>query len=86
MCMDVLPACMSLQHVHASLVPTEARRPEEVVRSSGTRVTQGSGPQQGCWDLNLGLLEEQLKHSCLVSQFFSPQDFMFSIWFSNEFV
>ena len=56
--MDVLPACMSLQHMPVGLVPTEAGRPKEVVRSSGTRVIEGCGPQHRCCELNLGLLEE----------------------------
>lgn len=41
---------------HESLVPTEA---EKSIRSLGTAIADGCGPASGCWERNLGFLEEQ---------------------------
>lgn len=50
--MAVLPACM--HHTHACL-----QRPEVGVRCPETGVTDGFELSVGCWELNLGSLEEQ---------------------------
>ena len=52
--MGVLPECVSVHYMQA-----DPRRPEERVRSQGTRVTGGCELPCGCWELNLGPLEEQ---------------------------
>ena len=54
--MDILPACMYMCHVH--VVPMEARDGGSV-RSPGTGVIDGCEPPCGCWESNLGPLEEQ---------------------------
>ena len=56
MCMGVLPACMSVNHLHA----WDPRRPEDDIRSPETGVIGGCKLlPYGCWELNLGPLEEQ---------------------------
>ena len=52
--MGVLPACVSVHHVCA--VPVEARRGCHI---PGTGVTDSCELLCGCWELNLGPLEEQ---------------------------
>jgi hypothetical protein len=52
--MDVLPAFVFVCHPHA--VSTEDG---EAVDSPGTGVTHGLEPPCGCWELNLGPLQEQ---------------------------
>jgi hypothetical protein len=56
LCVGVLPACMSVHTMHA--VPTQARRVEGI-RTSGTGVTVCCKLLCGCWELKLGLLEDQ---------------------------
>ena len=56
---SVLSAYMSVYyHVHA-WYPQRSQRSEESVRSSGTGATDSCEPPYGCWELNLGPLEEQ---------------------------
>ena len=55
MCVDILPACMSVHRV----LPGALRRPEEGVGSPGTGITDGCEPPCGCWESNPGPLEEQ---------------------------
>ena len=54
--MGVLPACMSVHHKHAWCL----QRPEEPARTPGTGVSDGCELAWGCWELNLGPLEEHL--------------------------
>jgi len=49
-------ACICVPVPHMCLVPW---RPEEGVTHSGTGVTDGSELSRGCWEWNLGPLEEQ---------------------------
>jgi hypothetical protein len=53
--MDVLPACMSVHHLHACYL----QRPEEDIGFPGLGVTDGCEPPCGYWEPNLGSLEEQ---------------------------
>jgi hypothetical protein len=53
--MGVLPACMSVYHVHAWC----PQWLEEGIGSPGTRITDDFELLCGCWELNLGSLEEQ---------------------------
>jgi hypothetical protein len=55
MCVDVLPACMSMYHLQW-LELMEARRELE---SPGSEVIDGCEPLCGCWESNLDPLEEQ---------------------------
>jgi hypothetical protein len=48
-----MPACISVHHLHA--VPLKQ---EEGIRVPGTVDTEGCEPPCGCWELNLGLLQE----------------------------
>lgn len=50
-CMGVLPACMSVHHMHT--VSTEA------IKSSQAGVTDGREPLCGCWESNPVPLEDQ---------------------------
>jgi hypothetical protein len=52
---DVLPACMSMYHVHARY----PQRQEESIESLGVETRDSCESPCGCWELNLGLLEEQ---------------------------
>ena len=54
--MGALPPSISVRHGCA--MTTQARK--GYIRSSGARVMDGCELVCGCWDLNLGLLEEQL--------------------------
>ena len=51
MCLGVLPVCMCMHHLCAWF-----SRPEEGVRSPGTRISE---PPCGYWESNLGSLEER---------------------------
>jgi hypothetical protein len=42
-------------HIHLYIT----RRPEEGIKYPGTGFTDGCEPPRGCWELNLGLLEDQ---------------------------
>lgn len=53
--MTVLPACISVYHMHAWC----PQRSEEGIRSPGTGVPDNCELPCGCWDLNLGSLEEK---------------------------
>lgn len=76
MCMAVLPACMYVHHVHA--VPTEARR--------GCKIPWTWSYSFGCWESNLGPLEEQPVTPAL-PQAFLPCDFMcFCLVFRDSFL
>ena len=55
MCMNVLPAYMS---VH-SMCAWGRQEPEKGVGSLGSRVTAGCELSCGCWESNLGPLEKQ---------------------------
>lgn len=55
MCVNSLPACMSVQHFYAWC----SWRPEGTA-FSGIGVMDGCGLPHWCWDLNLGLQEKQL--------------------------
>lgn len=54
MCMNILPACMSILWKHALCL----HMLEDGVRSSGTGVLGCYKPQCGCQELHLGLLKE----------------------------
>lgn len=54
MCIDALPACLSRYHVSV----WHTRRPEKAIKSAGTEITGSYWLPYGCWDLNLGSLEE----------------------------
>lgn len=54
MCKCILSACMSVYHVHDWCPGV----PEEGVRFPGTRVTDACEPPCGCWESNIGPLEE----------------------------
>lgn len=53
--MGALPACMLVFHMCAWF----SQRSEESTGCPRERVKDGSEPTCGCWDLNLGPLEEQ---------------------------
>lgn len=53
--MLLLPTCMSMYHVYDWC----RWRPEEDAGFPETRVTDGDGPQRGCWELKIGPLREQ---------------------------
>ena len=53
--MSILPVCRSVCQMHAWY----PRRPEEGVREPGTGLTGGCDLPCGCWELNMGPLEEQ---------------------------
>jgi hypothetical protein len=54
MCVDALPACMHVDHVHAWCLPES----EEGVGSPATGDTDGyTEPPCRCWELSLGPLE-----------------------------
>jgi len=53
----VLPACVSVYPVSAGCL----WRPRKGTGSSGTGITDGCERQCGCWELNLGPLEEDLR-------------------------
>ena len=48
MCLNVLPACMSVYYVHACCLWAS----EEDVRAPGTGVTGGCNLPCRCWELN----------------------------------
>lgn len=52
--MNVLPTYMSVHHVYVWY----PQRPEEAVRCPGTGVIEDYDLTYGCWELNLGSLEE----------------------------
>lgn len=54
MCMSVFPAYMYVPHAYMV-----SQRPEEDIGSSRTRVLNSFKLLCGCWELNLGLLQEQ---------------------------
>ena len=54
--MSVLPACMSVSHIRACPVPSEASEGHQI---PGTGVIDGCETPCGCWELNLGPLQEQ---------------------------
>jgi hypothetical protein len=53
--MSVLPACVPLYHLYAWSV----QRTEEDIGSPGTGVTGGCEPLFGCWESNLGPVQEK---------------------------
>lgn len=53
--MDLLPVYMSIFHMHFGAY----WRPEEAIGSPESGVTEGCELPCGCWELNLGCLEEQ---------------------------
>jgi E3 ubiquitin-protein ligase NEDD4 len=53
--MSVLPACMSVHHMHTWCL----WRPEEGVGSPGIGVTDSCELPCGCWELNSGPLKKQ---------------------------
>ena len=55
LCLDVLPACMSVYNIHVWC----PRRPVEGDRYPGTGAADSCELSCGCWELNLGPLEEQ---------------------------
>lgn len=65
MCKNACPACVYVYHVHAWC----PWRSEGGIRS-GTGVGDGCKPPHGCWDSNLGLLEDQ--PVCLTTELSTP--------------
>jgi hypothetical protein len=55
MCLGVLPACMSVYHVHGWCL----QKPEEGIKRFGTGGIGGCEPPHGDWELSSGPLEEQ---------------------------
>lgn len=64
----VLPTCVPVYRVHVYC----PGRSEEGIRSLGTGITDGFTLSSGCWELNLGSLEEQT-----VSQLCLPPTFTY---------
>lgn len=56
MYVGVLPAYMSMYHMHAQCL----QRPEESIRFPGSRVIYGCKLACGCWDSNLSLEEQSV--------------------------
>ena len=54
MCIDVLPACVSVHYVHT----WHPGSPEEGASSPGAGVTDCKEPHVVCWESNPGPLEE----------------------------
>lgn len=50
---------MSVSHVCKPHVSQVLRHSDKDLESLGTGVTDGWVPPWGCWELNLGLMEEQ---------------------------
>lgn len=78
--MYVLPACMSVDHMHAWCL----QKPLEGIESSGTGITDVCEPPCRCWELNPDPLE---KHLVLLTTEPTPQPhwkYFICIWSVNN--
>lgn len=71
--MGVLHACMFVYHLYDWCL----RRKEEGVGSPGNGVPDGLGTLCGCWEMNLGSLQEQ-KFLLTAKSFCSLQEYCYS--------